>query len=213
MAFAIVALAAASAGVLHVVAYYGRRPVLAGATKALPILILLGWVLASSVVVSPVYRTFVAVGLAFGMGGDLLLLSPTRFRAGLASFFVGHVAYLLAFTVGSPPFGAVWWAAGLIVLVAGELLRRLWPHVRSERVPVAAYVVVIALMAWTAVARALDDAFDLVLRQQALEGTWRPPNRAGWLQRSARWSSWRRIPCWPSIASCCRGGGRTRRSW
>jgi uncharacterized membrane protein YhhN len=153
--FAWVTALAVATGTVHLAAYYRGARLLAGLAKAVPIALLLTWVLTVEPAAAPAYRGLVATGLLFSMGGDLLLLSRARFRAGLASFFVGHVCYALAFTAGSPGFAPSPWLLVLLVAVAAVILRTLWPHVVRERVPVACYVAMISLMAWTAAGRAL----------------------------------------------------------
>jgi uncharacterized membrane protein YhhN len=99
-----------------------------------------------------------AAGLGFSIGGDLFLLSRERFRAGLASFFAGHVCYTLAFATsaaGVVPAGG--WFVSLAV-VAAAMLRVLWSHAPRERVPITCYVVMIAVMAWTAIGRGIAPA-------------------------------------------------------
>ena len=147
-AFIAVAVAAVVMGGVHLAAYYGRRPRLAGVAKAVPIFLLFCWVLSHAPVVGEGYRRLIAAGLLFSMGGDLLLLSRERFRAGLASFFVAHVGYALAFLSG--PFEGRTIDGVTLAVAAGMILRILWPHVRRERVPVACYVVMISFMAWAA---------------------------------------------------------------
>lgn len=155
VSFATVTLVAAAFGAVHIAAYQAGRRGLAGATKAVPIFLAFAWTLTCEPAVGEGYRRLVAAGLLFGMGGDLLLLSRARFRAGLGSFFAGHVAYTLAFVAASAAFTpALGWLA-VIGTGAGLALRRLWPHVGRERLPVACYVAMIALMAWTALGRGL----------------------------------------------------------
>jgi alkenylglycerophosphocholine/alkenylglycerophosphoethanolamine hydrolase len=156
--FAWVVGAGAVAGAVHLGAHYAGRQGLAGLAKAAPIALLLAWVLAHGPAVGEGYRRLLAAGLLFSMGGDLLLLSPERFRAGLASFFVGHVCYTLAFLGGSAgfvPAGA--WLLPLGV-AAGAVLRVLWRHAPRERLPIACYVAMITLMAWSAIGRGIAPA-------------------------------------------------------
>jgi uncharacterized membrane protein YhhN len=144
-----------AAGAVHLGAYYAGARRLAGVTKALPIALLLVWALGCEPAVGEGYRWLVAAALLFSMGGDLLLLSRARFRAGLASFFVGHVCYTLAFTTAGVAFvPAAGWAV-LPALVAAAMLRVLWPHAPRERLPIACYVGMITVMAWTAIGRGL----------------------------------------------------------
>ena len=50
------------------------------------------------------------------------------------------------------------WLLVLVAAGAAVILRALWPHAARERIPVACYVTMISLMAWTAAGRALAPA-------------------------------------------------------
>ena len=114
--------------------------------KPLPVLCLLLWVLQGA---RGPYVRFVALGLAISLVADILI--EVSFLAGLATFLLAHVAYIVAFSADSPgwrplqalPFLA--WGAGVLVY--------LWPRLGQMRVPVVAYVVVICTMMWRAAAR------------------------------------------------------------
>ncbi|MFI1974233.1 lysoplasmalogenase [Streptomyces wedmorensis] len=87
--------------------------------------------------------------LLFGWGGDVLLLSDAdwAFLAGMGSFAVGHVCYLVLFgrRRTSPALGALYAAAlaGTVVL--------LWPDLPADlRIPVAGYSLLLAAMAYRA---------------------------------------------------------------
>ena len=93
------------------------------------------------------------VALAFGLVGDVMLLSDTttRFQAGLASFLVGHLAYLVCFvTLGTD--NAAWaLPGGLLTVAALTTARGVLPAThRSDgpalSVPVGFYMTVIATM-------------------------------------------------------------------
>lgn len=94
----------------------------------------------------------IMLALALGLSslGDLFLaLEDQRkyFTLGLASFLLGHVAYLFAFLPEAQVPGAM--SAVLIFVLlaaAGLLLRTLWPHLGRLRVPVLAYFTVIMSM-------------------------------------------------------------------
>ncbi len=92
-------------------------------------------------------RTAVLAGLALSWVGDVALMFPGGFLAGLIAFLLAHLAYLWAFTRQVRPFSdwrpfAAWYA------VAGLVLWQLWPGVGAAlRVPVAAYVLCLASMA------------------------------------------------------------------
>ena len=150
--------AALAVGSAHIVARYRGASTLAGVLKAIPILLLVLLVAAEPAPVSDAYRWLVAGALVFSMAGDIFLVFPGRFRAGLASFLMAHVLYVVAF---APPSGTT--AASLVVLLpfvvfAGAMLGLLWPHLGRDRAPVVVYVSVITLMGWRAALRALDPA-------------------------------------------------------
>jgi uncharacterized membrane protein YhhN len=96
------------------------------------------------------------LGAALGASliGDLLLLPPVRFSAGLTAFLLAHVAYLGAFLLGplhgaTALIGAVI-GAGILLLVGRPTLRG--ATTAEMRRPVAAYLVAIVLMAIAATA-------------------------------------------------------------
>jgi uncharacterized membrane protein YhhN len=93
------------------------------------------------------------VGLALGLAGDVFLLekSDTRFRLGLASFLVGHLAFVVAFTrLGLDPAG--WsWLWGPVMFACLVATRHVLPGAmlqggRALALPVAVYTVVIGAM-------------------------------------------------------------------
>jgi uncharacterized membrane protein YhhN len=93
------------------------------------------------------------VALVFGLLGDVALLSDSlpRFRAGVAAFLIGHLAYLACFaSLGLPR--PVWSWAGLAVLAAALFATRgVVPATHrlegpALSVPVAVYSVVIGAM-------------------------------------------------------------------
>ncbi|MBL8328292.1 MAG: lysoplasmalogenase [Rubrivivax sp.] len=96
----------------------------------------------------PVVRRWVLIGLLCSLAGDVALLWPQQgFLPGLVSFLLAHLAYLWAFTrerrLAERALPLVFYAA-----VAGSVLWLLWPGVPAGlRVPVAGYVLCLALMA------------------------------------------------------------------
>jgi len=100
------------------------------------------------------------VGLVFSLLGDILLLRPDRgFLFGLATFLLGHLAYIIGFN--ALPFrwnpllllalAAVGAAAGLIGRHILRGLKRGQSYSRMKK-PVLAYMAVIALMVLSALA-------------------------------------------------------------
>jgi len=102
------------------------------------------------------YFALVLTGLVLGLIGDvcLALEGEAAFKAGLASFLLGHVAYVIAFAGLTPPSG--WLNPGVLAICAVSGLVFLWlrPGLGGMLLPVLAYVVVITVMlvaAWAAV--------------------------------------------------------------
>ncbi|MEU1282105.1 lysoplasmalogenase [Streptomyces sp. NPDC005805] len=90
-------------------------------------------------------RALVAA-LLCGWGGDVLLLvdHETAFLAGMGCFAAGHVCYLVLFGRS----GVRWRPAAGYALAGGVLVVLLWPGLPAGlRVPVAAYAVLLTLMA------------------------------------------------------------------
>jgi uncharacterized membrane protein YhhN len=94
--------------------------------------------------------------LSFSLAGDVfLMLELDYFLPGLASFFVAHVCYLVAFGPWEPDFAIDYMVIGLLVVVGGTLYLRFLKGMREKgkielAVPVAAYVVAISAMVYAA---------------------------------------------------------------
>lgn len=92
--------------------------------------------------------------LAFGLLGDVMLLADGlgRFRAGLAAFLVGHLAYVVAFWHHGLDWSGWWpWAAAGLLVLAVVATRDVVPATWREggptlAGPVALYTLVIGSM-------------------------------------------------------------------
>lgn len=93
------------------------------------------------------------IGLVFSLAGDIFLMLPNeKFIAGLISFLLAHIAYILGFSSGIPDFSI----AGLILLSlvglnAFVIFRRISDGLKSLgqdtlQIPVLIYTIVIGLM-------------------------------------------------------------------
>src|SRR5947209_9350709 len=108
-------------------------------------------------------RDWFVVALALSMLGDVFLMVPRDlFVAGLASFLLAHIAYVVGFRVDGSS-AAAWAEATVAVLVVDVVLAR--PVLSAVRrrhgellAPVAAYMVVIAAMVAAAVATGIGRA-------------------------------------------------------
>lgn len=98
---------------------------------------------------------WLAAALAASMAGDVFLMLPGLFIPGLASFLLAHLAYIALLRQDAPWFAHR--ASLVATLVLGAAMYAvLWHGGLPEalRLPVAAYVLVIALMAAQALGRA-----------------------------------------------------------
>jgi len=129
------------------IAIFIDSDVLRAATKALPVLILL--------FLSPhklPYSRFIKIGLFFSLVGDVFLMHVIDwFIAGLASFLVAHVFYILAFLKKSKQKN--YQAAAVIFAVFGAYFAFLYPRLGEMLPPVTVYMLVIAGMIWRAFAQ------------------------------------------------------------
>jgi len=101
------------------------------------------------------------LGMAFCWMGDLLLISNrsrTLFLLGLASFLLGHLAYVGAFAARGVSWTVVLGAALIMAVFSWRVLRWLQPHLDGPmRRPVWLYVIAISMMmAMAAGAYAID---------------------------------------------------------
>jgi uncharacterized membrane protein YhhN len=103
------------------------------------------------------FAQWMFVGLVFGAIGDVALLGRSKraFLGGLVAFLFGHLAYVVGIAQLEPP--ARWlsdagWLAALPVASGLAVLALLWGRLGSLRVPVIAYVAVIAAMVIAALA-------------------------------------------------------------
>ncbi|MFK0038031.1 lysoplasmalogenase [Pseudomonas monteilii] len=142
----ILALAAAA---LYIYALASDNTVLALLAKPIPVLALIAWLRSAP---ASAYRTWISIGLAFSVLGDILLAIPADlFVFGLAAFLCAHLAYLRAYCSHTlrPALPAL-----LLSAVTGlTLLSVLANHgLGPLLVPVALYALAISAMLWRALA-------------------------------------------------------------
>ena len=91
----------------------------------------------------------IILGLIFCAAGDAFLLSRGQrlFLVGMAAFAAGHAAYTAAFVQMGLSLNSPALIGSLVMaLVAGGVLRWLWPHLGDMKIPVAGYVAIISVM-------------------------------------------------------------------
>lgn len=103
----------------------------------------------------PRVRQGVVAGLVLSLAGDVWLMLPgDYFVAGLASFLLAHLCYLVAFSAEAR-LGARSGPFVVYAVVATSMLAVLWSRLPAGlHAPVTVYVVVLAVMAAQATARA-----------------------------------------------------------
>lgn len=102
--------------------------------------------------VDPTIRAWMVIGLVLSLAGDVfLMLDEKWFVAGLGSFLLGHIAYVVGLQLAPRSLG--WTAVGLafVIIAIATVGRRVVLGVRAgehpEMVgPVVAYLVVISMM-------------------------------------------------------------------
>ncbi|MEQ1514540.1 MAG: lysoplasmalogenase [Lysobacteraceae bacterium] len=129
------------------------------AGKPLATLLILWLAASAQPVVTARYRHAVLAGISLSLVGDVCLMLPgDHFVAGLIAFLLAHVCYIVAFAPGSSVKAR---AGGLTLIAAVALVNLvgLLPRIDAElKVPVIAYVAVLAAMAGVALARAWTPA-------------------------------------------------------
>jgi len=102
------------------------------------------------------YARAILLGMAFSCIGDIALMLPfDAFVPGLIAFLLAHLCYIVAFRAGFRAGRGMLFPAALLAVFAGINLAGLWPLLPNDlRIPVVVYVVVLALMATLALARA-----------------------------------------------------------
>lgn len=99
------------------------------------------------------YRLLIAAGLVFSLGGDVLLMLPSKpFVPGLVSFLVAQLFYTAAFVTGSG-FRLSLPVALPCAVYFVVLLRILLPHAGRMKLPITLYGLAIVTMVWQAAER------------------------------------------------------------
>ncbi len=135
---------------IHMWAEYQGPPILIYIFKPLTMVFIILIAVLSKTPPNSRYRVVIIAGLLFSLVGDILLMLPVDlFIAGLISFLIAQLIYTYAFRSGRP-----WrfkYLAMLLFVIYGVLVYAiLLPGLNGMAVPVAAYVVVILVMAWQA---------------------------------------------------------------
>ncbi len=121
-------------------------------TKPLTLILLIGVAVTLDPSVSSAIHWWMVAGLVLSLAGDIFLLLPEKwFLAGLGSFLVGHIAYVVGLQLAPTSLG--WTLVGLVVVIVTVLVvgRAMLQRVDLDEArgligPVVAYVVIISAM-------------------------------------------------------------------
>lgn len=138
-------LAGAVLSLLHAVRVEDRTQELISKTAASAAFVILGVVRWSA---GDVFGGWLVAGLLFCAVGDLFLLSDRSFDAGLISFLLGHLAYVVGFGFALSIRQWPLLILSALAVVGAAAARWLWPHLGRQRIPVLVYIVVISVMVW-----------------------------------------------------------------
>jgi len=119
---------------------------------------------------------FFVLGLCFSLAGDVFLMLPGEqfFIPGLVSFFIAHVCYIIGLNPTLPPLGSVIvlivvaaFSAIFYARIAAALREKDQPEMQT---PVAAYVIILSLMLFSAWATLFRPAWPAAARFTVILG-------------------------------------------
>lgn len=149
----IITLIAIVSIVLYIKAEYAEQRRLMYLFKPLSTSLIILFCALQKPVIGPVYQYLIFFGLVCSLAGDIFLMLPSdQFIAGLVSFLIAHVFYIVAFTNQSG-FHMTWPFMIMIALLAGIILQVILPRTGHLAGPVILYMVGILIMIWQALER------------------------------------------------------------
>lgn len=94
----------------------------------------------------------IVCALIFGFLGDIFLMgNGNLFMAGLVSFLIGHAFYIIAFlqAISLSKMSFIFYLLLIPYLIYGMLIfKKLFPHLKSMRIPALLYITVILAMSF-----------------------------------------------------------------
>jgi uncharacterized membrane protein YhhN len=121
------------------------------------------------------YTVGILAGLLLSLGGDVALMFPEdkAFMVGLVLFLLGHVAYIITFTLFNGFYTGDLISGLVLLILAIVIYRYLEPGLGKMKGPVIIYIAIICLM----VNRAVSAFFGALTPTQA----WLTPSQSGLL--------------------------------
>ena len=103
------------------------------------------------------YKIFIVSGLLFSMLGDIFLINPEQyFKKGLVAFLIGHICYIIAFSVSTGSHFTLWIFLPIVV-VGAIYLRLILTYSGKMKLPIIIYITMIMIMVWMAIERFHSD--------------------------------------------------------
>ncbi|MGD8813077.1 MAG: lysoplasmalogenase [Anaerolineales bacterium] len=137
-------------GIIAIAGHYIEPPWIVYVFKPLTTILILITAILGGANAPPIYRIAILIGLVFSLAGDVLLMLPSdQFTAGLVSFLIAQICYIVAFT-SSRGFNIGWISLVVVVIYGAMVYALLSPYLGKMRLPVIAYMLVILMMAWQA---------------------------------------------------------------
>lgn len=129
--------------------------------------IIAGMVYFFPVIASPWYRAWFLGAFILSLGGDIFLMldGEKAFQAGLASFLLAQIVFIIGFNRTLPPVMSVYILVP-VGIVAAHYFARLAPKLREGNrgalvLPVALYSIVLSLMFYSALATLMREDWPL----------------------------------------------------
>ena len=102
------------------------------------------------------YKIFIVLGLFSSFLGDIFLIYPKQhFTKGLIAFLIGHICYIIAFTIPSE-IHFTYWIFSPILIAGIFYLRSILPYSGKIKIPIIIYVNIIVIMGWLAIERVIS---------------------------------------------------------
>ena len=134
---------------LAIATRYFDQPQFFQVLKPLSTILILGLPLLAFQNDKDTYTRNVIIALVFCLIGDVFLLWDAYFVFGLASFLVGHLFFVFAFTSVNGWYKNII-PLGILLIIVGAYYWYIYPSLNELAIPVAVYILVILTMVWQA---------------------------------------------------------------
>lgn len=138
---------------LYVLGDYLKNNFLRYTFKPLSTVLIIAFTVFQHPEVSELYKYLIITGFIFSLAGDIFIMLPNdKFVHGIASFFIAHMLFILAFVTDIGfSFNWIWLIPLLIYAII--FLKLILPKTGKLKIPVIVYTIVIVLFLWQAIGR------------------------------------------------------------